>query len=155
MTTCGHGAGVVRADFSREIGAHLLLDTDRLIAEGLSPEDARAAARRIRQRHAGGNAFGRVSTSDVAGRFRAMRGCFRTLSHAPAFAFAAVVVLAIGIGANTATFSIVDAVLLRRFPIPIPVELVLFSNLPEKQPDALVEHFIPGLHRLPGPQPRL
>ena len=33
-------------DFAREIQAHLELETDRLIRDGMSPEDARAAAYR-------------------------------------------------------------------------------------------------------------
>jgi predicted permease len=61
-----------------------------------------------------------------------LRYGFRQLLKSPGFTAAAVLSLALGIGANTALFSLVDAVLLKTLPVKRPEELVLFKTQCER-----------------------
>ena len=69
-----------------------------------------------------------------------LRYAFRVLVRTPSFLIAVVAVLAIGIGANTAIFSIVNAVLLRPLPFDEPGRLVRLFHIPPQST-------FPGLKR--------
>jgi predicted permease len=61
---------------------------------------------------------------DMSGIVRDLRHAFRGLAKSQVFSAVAVLSLAIGIGANTAIFTLLDQVLLRRLPVRDPQELV-------------------------------
>ena len=108
------------AQRAAELESYLEIETDRNIQAGMTNEDARAAARRklgnmttIREAIYEMNS---ISVLDTL--WRDLRFTYRTLCKRPGFTAIVILSLALGIGANTAIFSLVDALLFR--PVPVP-----------------------------------
>ena len=64
-----------------------------------------------------------------------LRFAVRSLAKSPGFALAAVIILALGIGANSAIFSLVDAILFRPLPVPAPERVVRLFFTDGQSPD--------------------
>src|SRR6185437_5354073 len=59
---------------------------------------------------------------------RDLKYALRGLARSPLFTTVALLSIALGIGANTAIFTLVDEVLLRKLPVKAPQQLVLFTG---------------------------
>ncbi|HEU4478771.1 MAG TPA: ABC transporter permease, partial [Pyrinomonadaceae bacterium] len=116
-------------ELADEIRSHLEMQIEDNQRQGMSPEEARYSALQK---------FGGVE--QVKETYRDRRGLpiletflrdlgygVRMLRRSPIISTVAILSLALGIGANTALFSVVDAVLLKTLPVTEPEQLVLFE----------------------------
>lgn len=121
------GKELLDKELDEEMTAHLEMLVEENLRRGMTLEEARRAARRI---------FGGVEQTKEA--YRDQRGLpivetliqdirygIRMLRRNPGFTFVAVLTLALGIGANTAIFSVLDAVMLKALPVRDPARLLL------------------------------
>ena len=121
----------VERELDEELRYHLERQIEGYTAAGMDSENARLAARRslrdIEQRKEECRDVRRVGwLQDLAAD---LRYAVRSWRHVPAFAATAVVTLALGIGANTAVFSLLDALLLRPLPVADPNRLIRIGSL--------------------------
>src|SRR5204863_7711166 len=123
----------MEAELAKEIGAHLALLEDEYLRQGMTPEDARRAARlayggveQATQLHRDERGF-----QGLAQILQDARYTFRQLRRSPGFTVTAILMLALGIGATTAIFSIVGGVLLHPLPFPDLDRLVILGDVLE------------------------
>jgi|SRR5579859_7281 len=131
----------MESDLDDELRFHLEHEVAKYIKSGLSPEEARRRARLV----LGGVEQVREDCREARGvnliesALQDIRYAIRLLYRTPVITAVAIFSLALGIGANTAIFSLIDAVVLKTLPVRNPAELFRVERKSEKKPETIVE----------------
>jgi hypothetical protein len=139
----GRESELREADLNEELQLHLERDVERLQASGLSREDARLQALRLfggleQIKEASRDARGTTALDALA---RDTHYGLRRLLRDWRFTTAAVLILGLAIGANTAIFSLVNAVLFRPQRLAHPDRLVnIYQNDPTGKPLVVISY---------------
>lgn len=129
----------IAANFDEEMAFHLEELTQRHLARGLSPAEARAAAQRdfgnvLQAREDLRAGAGFPTWDEIAGDFRI---AWRGLRRRPWLSLSVVLILGLGLGAAATIYGLIDAVFLRPLPVPHPGELYAVASPDPNIPDRL------------------